>query len=617
MPVPPPPSTSDQVVHVAAALSQGERGRNPKPSPPPREGASDAGKDFKNIAKPKPRAPPKAPPRAPPKASGRKPPPPPAPPRPPGSSGSARSGASAAKKGIVTRLKGKQKPKPPPPSTGAKKPPPKPPSVKSSTKVRPPPPPNPPKSVGGSSSAGSVSTGGGGSRGSLSREGGGGGGGSKSAPVLARNASSNTPPPSNPKLQHSTTSSMMKKRLSGADIVRDDLRRQLREIQSTNNQLAHRKRYLEKRCETFTEKIAKLRAPSESTQKAKKLTDAALKRVNELSDKLKAAGVTDVSDATLSRRCTELEEHKKKLKRLKEDKAFLVKAIIELMGGGAPMTNLLEEAKNKEVFSSPKVGRKGGLGREDVEGLNLKHGEYASMYQHGKWNFAHPVNTGTGKRIVIMSPAEKKKREDEAEKYREWCEEQMKSKMPTWMEDEREWGMLKKGYDAVNFFSNSASKRKGVHVKKVQYTPRKQLFAAQVATNRTPKQQVMTKAAGLIVLPDKDKRIDKQGGVVKRTDAEEAGGEEGVAGGTGNAIFTSTMDTISPEVRKKLGLFEFEDYKEEMQRARKKDGANYRSWKRGYESQHNQIVSSLRGQLAQIDVAAGMARDEILHLGAL
>ena len=77
------------------------------------------------------------------------------------------------------------------------------------------------------------------------------------------------------------------------------------------------------------------------------------------------------------------------------------------------------------------------------------------------------------------------------------------------------------------------------------------------------------------------------------------------------------MDTISPDVRKKLGLFEFEDYKQEMLQARKKDGLDYRSWKRGYESQHHQIVSSLRGQLAQIDVAAGMARDEILHLGAL
>jgi hypothetical protein len=413
-------------------------------------------------------------------------------------------------------------------------------------------------------------------------------------------------------LAHSSTSSVMKKRLSGADIVRDDLRRQLREIQSTNNQLLHRKRYLEKRCSTFTEKIARLKAPSESTQKAKKLTESALKRVNELSDKLKAAGIQDVSDDTLTRRCTELEEHKKKLDKLKEDKAFLVKAIIELVGGEASMTSLLEEAKRKEMFSSPS-GKGGGGGGGGGGKVEVKHGEYADMYQHGKWDFAHPVETGTGKRIVIMSPAEKRKREEEAIKYREWCEEKMRAKMPTHMEDEREWGMLKTGYDAVNFFSNSAAKKKGVHVKKVNYSPRKTLFAAQVATNRTPQQQVMTKAAGLVMLPD-NARIDKQGGIMKKTEAlegEGGGGDTGIQGGRG------AMDTISPDVRKKLGLFEFEDYKQEMLQARKKDGLDYRSWKRGYESQHHQIVSSLRGQLAQIDVAAGMARDEILHLGAL
>ncbi|GMH72462.1 hypothetical protein TrRE_jg13079 [Triparma retinervis] len=585
--------------------------RKPKPPPsspkPPTQGVkvrppSPGDGGSRGRRSPSGKAPPKPPPNPPPKgAAVRKPPPPAAPPRPPGSGGS-------------TRSKNRGKPKPPPPSTtkskatSKAKPPPKPPSTAGSTtsrraKAKPPPPPNPPKSTGGSSSGGSVSTGGG------SRS-------APSAPPLMRNSSSATLPPSNPKLAHSSTSSVMKKRLSGADIVRDDLRRQLREIQSTNNQLLHRKRYLEKRCATFTEKIARLKAPSESTQKAKMLTESALKRVNELSDKLKAAGIQDVSDDTLTRRCTELEEHKAKLGKLKEDKVFLVKAIIELVGGEASMANLLDEAKRKEMFSSPSGkggGGGGGKGGAGGKGVEIKHGEYADMYQHGKWNFAHPVDTGTGKRIVIMSPVEKAKREDEAAKYREWAEGKMRSKMPTYMEDEMEWGMLKTGYDAVNFFSNSAVKRKGVNVKKVKYTPRKNLFAAQVATNRTPQQQVMTKAAGLVMLPDKAERIDRQGGIMKETEAFDGGlggGEDMHGGGR-------TIDTISPDVRKKLGLFEFEDYKQEMQRARKKDGVDYRSWKRGYESQHDQIVSSLRGQLAQIDVEAGMARDEILHLGAL
>jgi len=427
----------------------------------------------------------------------------------------------------------------------------------------------------------------------------------------------------------------MKKRLSGADIVKDDLRRQLREIQSTNNQLAHRKRHLEKRCEIFEDKIAKLRAPSESTQKAKNLTDAALKRVNELSDKLKAAGISDVSDVSLSRRCKELEDHRKKLKRLKEDKVFLVKALIELVGGEASMMGLLDEAKRKEMFSSP--GKKGeGKGLTKAE---LKHGEYASMYKHGKWEFAHPVDTGSGKRIVIMSPGEKKRREEEAEKYRNWCEDQMRSKMPTFMEDEREWGMLKTGYDAVNFFSNSASKRKGAKAKRIKYTPRKKLFAAAVATNRTPQQMVRTKAAGLVLLPDKGGRIHKEGGITVATDAIAEGKEEGGGGAEEKkqeseeaaedikALINTTMDTtmgshvgidaIGPVVKKKMGIFDFEDYKQEMLQARKKDGQHYRSWKRGYESQHDRIVSNLRGQLRQIDVEAGMARDEILHLGAL
>ena len=425
------------------------------------------------------------------------------------------------------------------------------------------------------------------------------------------------PPAHQAKVRRSSKITLVKRGLSGADIVRDEQKQRLREVQRNIDELKSEKRRLETSCKHMSEKITKENAPSKALMECRKETEIAIRKIDELTDILHEAGITDLSDADLKRRCEELEKKREELKKLKGDKEFLLKTLIELVGGKEKMRSLIDEAAaEKQKTPSPK--RKGN-GRLSVASL-LRNKEYANLYQDGTWDFVHSVDTGTGKRVVIMSPAEKNRREELATNYRLFLEQRMQAKMtpsPAGGKGEG-FGLLKTGADAVDFFKKSATaKSRGEQPRKVQYTPRrdkngerKKLLASSVVTNRTPLHEVMTKTGEIVTIPDSHERIDTSGTVQLADKSMRDNATAGESDDQGDY-----KDDNDP--RSRLENSKFDAFKAQMLRLRKKGGIDYRIWKRDYESQHDRIVSSLRGQLQQIDVAAELARDEILHLDSL
>ena len=166
-------------------------------------------------------------------------------------------------------------------------------------------------------------------------------------------------------------------KMSGADIVKDDLKRQLREIQvkrkggnaksgvcksdrkgveyanpslkskthtcapsqSSCELLVLRKKRLEQSKVDFEEKIEELKAPSDNLVKMELEGKKALDRIERLSKQLQDKGCKGGdgsiwSDEKLKEKIREIQERKVKIDKLKEDKKFLLKLIIKLTGQG-------------------------------------------------------------------------------------------------------------------------------------------------------------------------------------------------------------------------------------------------------------------------------------------
>ncbi|GMH96499.1 hypothetical protein TrVE_jg14433 [Triparma verrucosa] len=305
----------------------------------------------------------------------------------------------------------KPKPRPPPPRTG--KPPPPPPSTTSSKKKKPPPkpstrrPPPPP-------------------------------------PATARSDTTDESdlPASNPTLKPAGTDRVKEqqatKGLSGADIVREDLKKQLREIQSSCDQLAKRKQVMQEKCKKHKQKIEKLKAPSEALQALESQKNSDLKEIARLSDELRKKNMVDpvtgdlMSDDQLMKRVTEIKQRKVKLKGLKEDKKFLVKAVIKLMGEEEVkhMIDKLDASKGLPEQMTKRIPRRASTIADDsFRKLNHFEKMYHERDDDGDktWNFVHLYPTATAssrKRVIVISKKEKEAREKEEKEYQEYVEEQ-------------------------------------------------------------------------------------------------------------------------------------------------------------------------------------------------
>jgi hypothetical protein len=110
----------------------------------------------------------------------------------------------------------------------------------------------------------------------------------------------------------------------------------------------------------------------------------------------------DTTDEELKRRTAEVESHAAKLSKIRADRLFLTKTLVELVGGESSMLGILDSAKRRERFSSVDDKER----KKSTAGV-LKNQHYANYYNAGKWDFVQPVDTPTGKRVIILPPHEK------------------------------------------------------------------------------------------------------------------------------------------------------------------------------------------------------------------
>ncbi|GMI38780.1 hypothetical protein TeGR_g4417 [Tetraparma gracilis] len=192
------------------------------------------------------------------------------------------------------------------------------------------------------------------------------------------------------------------KRLSGADIVREDLKKQIRLVSKDALEMQEKKAALMEKCSGFEAKIEKLRAPSVTYLRAREQIDSRAVEINKLKTQLYEIGMGDTTDEELKRRTAEVESHAAKLSKIRADRLFLTKTLVELVGGESSMLGILDSAKRRERFSSVDDKER----KKSTAGV-LKNQHYANYYNAGKWDFVQPVDTPTGKRVIILPPHEK------------------------------------------------------------------------------------------------------------------------------------------------------------------------------------------------------------------
>jgi len=201
----------------------------------------------------------------------------------------------------------------------------------------------------------------------------------------------------------------MKKRLSGADIVREDLKRQIMESQDRIWRLKNERKRQTDRCARNTSKLDQLNKPTSVCVLLKEETDDFKTKVHELKTQLAEAGekFTEMDDVELKGQLDMIEDLKKKLRKIRSDKDFILGTLTELIGGEGALSSLIESAKKKEKMS---ISHKGSVDNGASRAIEVKNKEYAEKYRRssemdpGSWTHIKKVYDG---RLLVVGPGKK------------------------------------------------------------------------------------------------------------------------------------------------------------------------------------------------------------------
>ncbi|GMH47824.1 hypothetical protein TrLO_g3969 [Triparma laevis f. longispina] len=407
------------------------------------------------------------------------------------------------------------------------------------------------------------------------------------------------------------------KGLSGADIVKEDLKRQLREIQSHCDQLAKRKQGLQEKCEKHQQKIEKLKAPSETLTSLEKARKAGLSEISRLSDELRVAGVVDfisgdlLSDDQLTKRVDEIKQRKEKLKGLKEDKTFLLKTVIKLMGE-EEVKHMVDEIKRTKDMPAQLQKRIPRRASTIAANTNVSS---ATTYKTGYWDFVQDVSTATGKRVIVMGDKEWKRRLKEEKQYEEYKEDVHAT---IYRDNHSIIPLDNEGIDRNHL---SAGLRRDFHlehgqhpcsvspvVAKERLVKRVPLWSSDVATNRTQMEYRKDKTGKLHGTHTPKALRGSHGRASPNRGRAESEIEKELE------LIDHGVAPISPEARAKLGYtinnYDFSPYKEQTVEW----AMNDTHFNIEYKKQQARIYSNLQTQLEEVKKNVEHTQTEIKRL---
>ena len=174
--------------------------------------------------------------------------------------------------------------------------------------------------------------------------------------------------------------------MSGADIVREDLKRQIQESQSAIWRLKNKKKLLTDKCRRYHDSLDRINRPSEKLEKSTRAKEGLLKAIDGFKEVLSGLGgqnsggenLGETDDHVLESKVEEIALHRKKLGKLRDDKNFLLATITDLVGGEGALLSLIEAAKKYEQLPA-QMNKGEGKEREVVE---IKHEVSGWWAQH-------------------------------------------------------------------------------------------------------------------------------------------------------------------------------------------------------------------------------------------